>query len=142
MTPGHERAALLGKIVALTILLGACAHLPRATCLPDAQPSHLETLYFGTDRAGAAPISDSDWQAFVTEEITPRFPQGLTTWTARGQWRGASGEIVAEGTHVLQIVGEDREAIDRSLREITDLYKRKFAQEAVLRIGTNACVSF
>ena len=50
------------------------------------------TLYFGlTHRAGR--VSESQWQAFLREEVTPRFPDGLTVWQTDGQWRKSDGRI-------------------------------------------------
>ena len=47
------------------------------------------TLYFGLNRK-AGNISESQWKSFLRDEVTPRFPQGLTVWQAGGQWSGGA----------------------------------------------------
>ena len=109
----------------------------------------------GTDRFAEIPGSSSDavkatvevvtdaaWRAFLAEEITPRFPDGLTVMDAAGQWRDASGTIVRKRTIVLLVLAEPGPAGMQRTDEIMQAYKRAFSQEAVLRAVTTACVSF
>ena len=62
-----------------------------------------DTLYFGMSKKDGV-VTDAEWQAFVDEAITPRFPDGLTVFDARGQWRGADGAIGRERSKALLIV--------------------------------------
>lgn len=98
-------------------------------------------LYFGTDKPEGE-VSSEDWQAFVEEVVTPRFPQGLTVWPAYGQWRMASGEIIQEGTYVLHVMHLGEPGRDIAIQEIIEAYKSRFEQEAVLRVQDDVCVSF
>ena len=41
-------------------------------------------LYFGRNIGNTSGVGDDDWQRFVDEEITPRFPDGLTV--EDGNW--------------------------------------------------------
>ena len=50
-----------------------------------------DVLYFGRNTPGGVELSDSAWQQYVDEVVTPRFPAGLMICDAAGQWRGASG---------------------------------------------------
>ena len=87
-------------------------------------------------------ISDAEWQAFLAEEITPRFPDGLTVVDAAGQWRDASGAIVRERTKVvLVLTTPGAEGMQRA-QEIGEAYRRAFGQESVLQMTGRACVSF
>jgi hypothetical protein len=102
----------------------------------------VETLYFGTAKAGGAvAVTDAEWQRFVDTEIAPRFPDGFTTWEAAGQWRTKDGAIERERTHIVQIIGEEgrREA---DIRAIIAAYKKLFAQESVLRVRSRAGIVF
>jgi hypothetical protein len=112
---------------------------------PGCQPYARTELFFGTGRAGA-PVSDQEFRAFTDAEITPRFPNGLTQLPGTGQYRGSSGVLVHERSIVLILlypvgVGADDGA---KIDEIRELYKRKFAQESVLRVDepNPSCVSF
>ena len=63
-----------------------------------------DVLYFGRTTPAGAELSDSAWQLFVDEVLTPRFPAGLTIWDAAGQWRGASGRVERERSKVLTLL--------------------------------------
>ncbi len=99
------------------------------------------TLYFGLNRKGGN-ISGSQWKAFVRDEVTSRFPQGLTVWEAGGQWRRADGTIVRERSKVLLLVHGDDPTVRGAVAEIIEQYKRKFAQESVLWETARVCAAF
>jgi len=48
-------------------------------------------LYFGVgeeanERADQPVLGEAEWRAFLDQEVTPRFPDGLTVVDAYGQW--------------------------------------------------------
>lgn len=99
------------------------------------EPVVVERLYFGRHRADTLIVTDSAWAAFVAEVITPRFPAGLTVWSATGQWRDAEGHIQREPSLVLELVLPARaHDSDDAIAAIVAEYKRRFRQEAVLRV--------
>ena len=100
-----------------------------------------EYLYFGTARSDGPDVSIMDWDKFLDESVTPRFPDGLSHWPISGQWRG-SGETIKEDSHILNILRPDSPDADSKITEIVDLYKAEFGQESVLRVKSAACVSF
>src|SRR3546814_6622081 len=63
-------------------------------------------LYFGTQRPGGAPVTAAEWAGFLDEEVTPRFPDGLTVLEGNGQWRNSKGVITRETATVLVILYE------------------------------------
>ena len=87
-------------------------------------------------------MSEEDWRAFLAEEVTPRFPEGLTVFDAAGQWRDGSGTIVRERTKLLLVLAPPGDDAMQRTDEIADAYKRTFGQSSVLRVVTEACVSF
>ena len=111
------------------------------SCRADEQRLVSETLYFGTAKPGGT-VEPAEWSRFLQDSVTPRFPEGLTVWQASGQWRGADGTIVEEGSRVLTLVHADDAANSRNVEEIAAEYKRRFKQEAVLRTREPVCVSF
>jgi hypothetical protein len=121
----------------------ACAAPIHAPAEPS--PSHpqlgtyvLETLFFGE-------ISESNWQSFLADVITPRFPLGLTVINANGQWQGPGGAITHEASKVVMIVyANDDSAAYRSAKigTIDSLYKARFNQESVLRLRSIVQASF
>jgi hypothetical protein len=101
-----------------------------------------DILYFGRNTPGGAELSDSAWQQYVDEVLTPRFPAGLTIWDAAGQWRGAGGKVERERSKVLTVLHSGDEWSDRLVAEAVGEYKRRFTQEAVLRERVTTCSRF
>lgn len=91
-----------------------------------------DTLYFGTAKPSGGVVTAAEWHQFLREVVTPRFP-GFTHWDAHGEWKG-----VREETHVLVIFHEDGH--EAAVREIIQEYKRRFAQEEVLRVKARVLV--
>ena len=87
-------------------------------------------------------MTDAAWRAFLADEITPRFPDGLTVFTAAGQWRDASGTMVRECTKVVLILTKSDDAGMQRTVEIAEAYKRTFGQESVLRVIAEVCAAF
>ena len=72
-------------------------------CGNGSAPQLRTTLYFGLTRAKGA-ISELEWQIFLRDEVTRRFPDGLTAWDAHGQWRTPGGTIDQERSKVLLLL--------------------------------------
>ena len=87
-------------------------------------------------------VSDAAWRAFLANEVTPRFPDGLTVLDAAGQWRAGSDAIVRERSKLLLILAQPGADAMRRTDEIAEAYKRAFGQSSVLRVITTACASF
>jgi Protein of unknown function (DUF3574) len=98
------------------------------------------TLYFGLTRPSGA-VSELEWQLFVRDEVTTRFPGGLTVWDADGQWRTPSGNIDRERSKVLLLVHADTTEARRSVQELIERYRRMFDQQSVLWESSRACVT-
>ena len=101
-----------------------------------------DRLYFGRNIPGGGVVSESDWEAFLSEVITPRFPAGLSVWRAEGQWRDANSVIQREESFILDLLHPDDVTSEQSVREIMTAYKKRFRQEAVLRVRDSVQVQF
>jgi hypothetical protein len=128
-------------LVALALAIAGCASAPAPRCAPGQQAMRSERLYFGTAMPQGT-VSPQDWREFVDTVVTPRFPNGLTAWPASGQWRSADGSLLHEASWVLEIVHEPDAASDAAIAAIADTYRQRFRQESVLRVGSDACVTF
>jgi hypothetical protein len=133
-------ARLVGLLLAASIA-SACASSPSHDCRAGEEPALMDSLYFGTTMPGGR-VSPEDWQRFLADEITPRFPEGLTSWTAAGQWRNGAGELEKESSFVLHVVHADTSQADTAILEVVNTYKSRFRQEAVLRVRSAACISY
>jgi uncharacterized protein DUF3574 len=138
-------SALISSVVAS---LAACAGrvsgdpVPAARCESGDSALVRDVLYFGRNRPDGGQVSDADWQAFLDEVVTPRFPAGLTVVEATGQWKGQSGEVERERAEVLTVLHAGDAPARRAVAEVAAEYKRRFQQEAVLRERMTACTHF
>ncbi|WP_322065465.1 DUF3574 domain-containing protein [Burkholderia ubonensis] len=100
-------------------------------------------LLFGRDIAGRGPVTDAERAAFLSDVVTPRFPDGFTSWDTRGQWRDrATGRITREDSFVVRIVADDtRDTLER-LSAIRRAYVERFKQDAVGVTLAPTCASF
>ena len=98
------------------------------------------TLYFGTARPGGT-VSELEWQIFLRDEVTKRFPDGLTVWDAQGQWRAPGGNIDQERTKVLLLVHADSAAARAEVLDLIAKYRLAFDQQSVLWETARVCVA-
>jgi hypothetical protein len=99
------------------------------------------TLYFGLTRSKGGTVNELEWQLFLRDEVTKRFPAGLTVWDADGQWRSISGNIDHERSKVLLLVHADNADARRSIQELIETYRKLFDQESVLWESSRVCVA-
>ncbi len=119
------RAALFLCIVGLS----SCA-------LPDGGSRWQRTeLYFGEVRA-------KDWDRFLADSVTPRFPSGFTVIEAYGQWRNTKGLIEHEHSRVLVILHARESETEGRIESIRAEFLKRFGQESVLKVTQPATVSF
>ena len=111
------------------------------TCAPLGIPQTRTTLYFGLSQAGGN-ISEASWQTFLRDEVTPRFPEGLTVWEAQGQWRQSDGKIGHERAKVLLLVHAQSAELRPAIAAIIQRYKVLFHQESVLWETAPVCAAF
>ena len=137
--PSLLRPALLAAAMAFTCT--GCAQVEAHSCREGERAAVEDTLVFGTAKPGGT-VTREEWERFLREAVTPRFPEGFTQWDASGQWRSADGSVVREASHVLAVVHPAEPQAEANVRAIAAEYKSRFGQEAVLRTRSEACVSF
>ena len=109
-------------------------------CGPASTSQLRTTLYFGSARPKGS-VSELEWQIFLRDEVTNRFPEGLTVWDADGQWRAAGGRIDHERCKVLLIVHPETASARESVRAIIERYRKAFDQQSVLWETARVCVA-
>ena len=132
----------LALVLVLTAQLMGCGTAPAPACGAGLEAKVVDTLYFGSELPSGGRVSPADWQRFVDDEVTPRFPEGLTAWPASGQWRGSDGRITREASFVLTLVHGDDAQAETAVAALSARYKLLFRQEAVLRVRSSGCVAF
>ena len=107
------------------------------------KPQQVAELMFGRNIGDRIGVSEAQWARFVDREITPRFPNGLTVFDTKGQWRDTyRNRIVREPSKLVQIVLPGKAEDADRLNEIAAAYKSRFRQQSVGVIVRGACVSF
>jgi len=102
-----------------------------------------EELYFGTEIPGGGMVSDSLWQKFLDEEVTPRFPKGLTVLDGSGQYLYENGKRAKEHTKIVILLYKQTDARNTELiAQVINRYKKLFRQESVLRITNRVEAKF
>lgn len=115
---------------------GVCAQTPGGKLFQRTE------LFFGLSRPGGV-VAEEEFQDFVDTVVTPRFPDGLTVVSAKGQFRDAtSGTPVKEDAKVLILLYPFSRSSSRAVDEIRQGYKERFDQQSVLRVDEASCTSF
>ena len=135
-------------IVAAVVVIAGCAGraspstTPSPNCAVGDTALVRDVLYFGRNRPGGGAVTDEEWQIFLDQVLTPRFPAGSTVVAATGQWKGKSGLVEQERSEVVTVFHSGDEAARRAVMEVVAEYKRRFRQEAVLRERMPTCARF
>jgi enamine deaminase RidA (YjgF/YER057c/UK114 family) len=135
---------MVGAVVVIVGCAGRASPstIPSPSCAIDDTALVKDVLYFGRNRPGGGAVTDEEWQSFLDQVLTPRFPAGLTVVAATGQWKGKSGLVEQERSEVVTVFHSGDEAARRAVIEVVVEYKRRFQQEAVLRERMPTCARF
>jgi uncharacterized protein DUF3574 len=101
-------------------------------------------LYFGigpADQPGQG--REAQWRAFLDEQVTPRFPSGLSVVDAYGQWHNQYAKAI-ERLHskILIIAYPDTQENRDKIEAIRVAWKKQTGDQSVLRITVPVDVSF
>ena len=98
-------------------------------------------LFFGLQGPRGL-VSDFEWETFLADVVTPRFPNGLTVVQASGQWRGAGDRLEREPARVVEIVHDESPDAWQRIDRIVKLYKTRYQQQSVMVVRTRIDVCF
>ncbi len=137
------RAVIITLIVAAASTSLGCDAIFGNGCPEDTERWIEYRLYMGRGGPDGETVNDSEWDAFLADAVTPRFPEGLTVLDGKGQWRGSDDAIQKESSKVLIILApKDDEDADDQMEELSQEYKLRFKQESVLKTVSKTCVAF
>ena len=140
----------IGKSCVLVLavaLLGSCASQGGTAALGTASATGAQLwaadrLYFGREIPAGGTVSEEQWTAFLGDVVTPRLPDGFTVWRAQGQWLDPRGTIVQESVFVLEVFHPGNADTEAAIHAIATEYKRRFGQDAVLRVSVPVQIRF
>jgi uncharacterized protein DUF3574 len=130
-------------LICLALLTG-CQTLPNdKTPECSGEPWEETTLYMGRGLGMETEVKIEEWNAFVSEEVTPRFPSGFTIFNAKGAWRNRMlDSTIYERTKVLVILHPGTTDTNERVNAVAEAYRARFTQDAVLGGTTRSCVTF
>ena len=138
ITASGIRRSIVVVVVMVAASHGSFSRVPERSGI-EISPSekYIRTeLYFGLSKRDGTEVTSEEWKRFVDEEVTPRFPDGLTVVDAAGQFRMSSGEIAHEKSRMLILLykKKDRQNSGAGIEAIRKAYCKKFDQESVMRV--------
>lgn len=122
--------------------LVGCHHKFTLKCLPGEQPLLNDLLYFGLSIPNGGVVSHQQWDNFLHDIVTPKFPDGFTVLDAKGQWLSSTGDITKENSRVLSIIYTDNKTNRSAINHIKKQYVITFNQESVLNTRQMVCATF
>ena len=138
------RAAALSLVAAALLTLagaGCAAPTPAEEICPEGFDRYVEfQLFFGLHDSDGNRVSEAQWEQFLEDTVTPRFPAGMTIIDVKGQWQEPGGDIQKEDTKLLMglLDSADGEGL-RLINEISDEFVVRFDQDPVFRIVNEIC---
>jgi len=143
------------SMVLLLGLVAGCAVQPAApgsstlqgdAAHPAATRGWVETrLYFGLGLVDqpAGGVSEQAWRAFLDQEVSSRFPDGLSVIDVYGQWQGKQ-QATPERLRSKQLVIDypDTPENRAKVEAIRAAWKQRTGDQSVMRVTQPADVSF
>lgn len=137
-------ATCIAAAVACLLFAAGCAAGGDAVC-PEGMDAFTEiNVYFGLEKGSGVTLTEEEWQSFLADTVTPHFPDGLTVLDARGQWFDTTdGRLYRGSTKLLNVLVPANGVEDSvtAVRNISDIYKAQFDQQAVFYTSQRACAA-
>lgn len=130
-----------GAIVLLAgLALAGCQTAPPKPLCPAGQ-AQLRTAQVFLAAKAPAKLNDVDIRRFVDQEVTPRFPDGVTVVDGGGQWKGDENQLIRDAAKVLMIVLPATGDPVGQVEAVRAAYRAKFKQESVVVLPPPACIA-
>jgi hypothetical protein len=100
-------------------------------------------VFFGRTIQGRGALSESEWDKFRDDVITPNLPNGYTVLDGTGAWLSAKTHTtITEPTKILIAAMADAPASSAAIERLRQAYATEFNQESVGMTTYLACGSF
>jgi hypothetical protein len=133
-----------GALILAAAALSGCTglRLGQASCPAGEQRLRTVQLFFGQRSEGRPWVPEPQFRKFVNEELTTRFPDGLTVLEGGDRWKGDENRQIREAAKVVLIVLPKDGDAQPKLAAVRKAYKARFSQDSVMRMTAPSCVSF
>jgi hypothetical protein len=114
---------------------------PRMGCAVG-EPMVETMLFLGMNKTDGT-VSETEFEHFMEEDVSPRWKEGYTVLEGAGLWYSEQRQLTdRERTRVLIRLHDGSAAASSGIEAIRSAYILRFAQDAVLRIDHPACAAF
>jgi hypothetical protein len=150
-TWSHALLTLAASLILATATQAQSPTLTNDPAHPATTQNWVDTkLYFGLGPANAPQkgISEAKWRAFLDQEVTPRFPAGLSVIDVYGQWLSKSAQTTPNPhperirSKLLIIDYPATPGNEAKIEAIRVAWKRLTGDQSVLKVTQPADVSF
>lgn len=88
--------------------------------------------------------AETRWVAFLDQQVTPRFPDGLSVIDVYGQGRGraAGSPLLHERSRLLVLIHRDTPSAAARIEEIREAWKRPTGEASVMKVTQRVDVDF
>lgn len=123
----------------LMLGLAGCMSAPKPQGCPAGQ-AQLRTaqMFLGT-KTFATP-AERDLRRFVDQEVTPRFPDGVTVVDGGGQWKGSENRMIREAAKVVLVVLPTAGDSHGKVEAVRIAYRTRFKQDPLVVLPPPSCV--
>lgn len=129
-----------GALILAGLALTGCATPPRGGTCPGGQ-AEFRTAQLYLTAPPPARLTDEDVRRFVEQEVTPRFPRGVTVLDSAGPAKGADVVLVRNAAKTLLIVLPSKGDSYTAVEAVRTAYRGRFRQDPVIVLPPPSCVA-
>lgn len=127
-----ERALRLACAAALVAAASACTVTSPTPAPAGVAASPADSLSMLRTELYFEAVALADWEGFLADEVTPRFPDGLSWWDIHGQWRAPSGLPEKMPSRLMVLVHADNARNQAELRGIAARFHARFGSHVLV----------
>lgn len=132
----------LAAILALSLSAAACATAPPAriaACPAGESQIRVAQLFLGASTTGR--LSERALRRFVDQEVTPRFPDGVSVVDGGPQWTGRNEGLIRDSAKVVLIALPDSGDARARVEAVRDAYRARFGLDSFVAIPPASCMA-
>lgn len=129
-----------GALILSCLAVAGCATSPKAAsvCPPGQNQIRTAQIFLS---APAERLSEEDVRRFVEQEVTPRFPKGVTVLDSGAPVVGGDAVTVPGAPKVLMIVLPNRGDSYGRVEAVRAAYRQRFGRPSVVVLPPPTCVA-
>ncbi|PZQ63634.1 MAG: hypothetical protein DI570_08175 [Phenylobacterium zucineum] len=130
-----------GALILAGLALAGCATAPRKVAGCAAGQAELRTAQLFLTAPPPARLSDEEVRRFVEQEVTPRFPRGVTVMDSPGPAKASDALLVRDAPKMLMIVLPPKGDSYAAVEAVRTAYRGRFRQESVVVVPPPSCMA-